>query len=379
MEPQDQIAGEKIREWLESRESERIAWKKISRLMVAFGGKRWTTSLKQRITNVFCQLSIQAEPPLETLGPKDIVYLSLLQLTGHSKAPQEHEEIPEESNALPDQIAAWHQQNIGEDDLYDQSYSGQYLWCLKSTARGDRQFIWEGTSGRGIVGVVTYGDPQIQEGNRYARWGRFQMFPNPISRDRLLDNSETSRRFSGNGIKALQGSAIRLTEKEAKVIVKLLGGLSPTRLPIDSPSRWEELGHWTGRDGLTAETIAENAICSFPHLQNKLGLKVEPKKQVRLGAGRADIVCGNTIIEVKRAVTTNNGPDQIEGYLRHIDKSHKLSKEHLRGILVQQSPFAGAGMKQRIENSPFHLELWAVFENEDNEWEAVQLLGRKPK
>lgn len=374
MDNRDQIACAKIKTWLESRKSERIAWKKISNLMSMFGAKRLTKSLKNKITDSLFANGIQIEPPMDELGPLDTIYLHSVNYSPVEDIPEETNESIEESDALPNQIAAWHQQNIGDDDPDDQSFTGQYLWCLKATTAGDRQIIWEGTSGRGIVGVVTYGDPQIQEGNRYARWGRFQMFTNPISRDRLLSTPATSNRFSSNGIRALQGSAIRLTEKEAKAIVKLLGGLRPTRLPIDSPDWSEELGHWTGKDGLAAETIAENAICSLPYLHHALGLRGKPKRQVRLGPGRADIVCGNTIIEVKRAVTTNNGPDQIEGYLQHLAESRKSGKRGLRGILVQQFRLAGAGMKQRLAESPFRLELWAVYQNEDNEWELERLL-----
>lgn len=378
MNPKDQTTVEKIRDWLESRASERVAWKRISSLMSAFSAKRWTSSLKLRMNSAFSEFGILADPPLETLGPKDTVYLSLRKLAESLDDPQEDDGFAEESDVLPNQIAAWHQQNIGDDDPDDHEFRGQYLQCLKATAKGDRQFVWEGTSGRGIVGVVTYGEPLIQEGNRYARWGRCQLFPKPIPPEKLLSHPATSNRFGKNGIRALQGGPIRLAEQEAKAISKLVGGLKRTRLPMDEPADWENLGHWTGKDGLAAETIAENAICTLPHLQRALGLRGTAEKQVRLGAGRADIVCGNVIIELKRAVTTNNGPDQIEGYLEHVSAERKTGKKNLRGILVQQSKFAGAGMKQRLANSPFRLELWAVFENQEGEWETTQLLGKNP-
>jgi RecB family endonuclease NucS len=119
----------------------------------------------------------------------------------------------------------------------------------------------------------------------------------------------------------------------------------------------------------------ENAIHQIPSLWDDLGLSAELEKQVVWrSVGRADLVCGNTVIEVKKVVTTEDGPAQIERYLGHLAKKLRLKNDQVRGILVQRSTRPGGGVKDRLLKSPFHLELWSVDDDEDGDWRALQLV-----
>jgi len=73
---QNEMACTKIQEWLESRESERTAWKRVSSLAALFGAKRLTSSVKNRITSALLHIGIRLEPPLSGLGLPDVNYIS---------------------------------------------------------------------------------------------------------------------------------------------------------------------------------------------------------------------------------------------------------------------------------------------------------------
>ena len=110
--------------------------------------------------------------------------------------------------ALPDQIVTWMHYNIGSglgDGDVDKE-EPQFLYALKDTAHGDRQLVWEGGGGgRGIVAVVDFGGPKLYVNSRWRSWGVTTMLKPPIALEALRSDPTTARRFSPNGMKALQG------------------------------------------------------------------------------------------------------------------------------------------------------------------------------
>jgi hypothetical protein len=225
------------------------------------------------------------------------------------------------------------------------------------------------------VGVVTYSGP-IRNLGVYEGWGQFDPFPEPISRDNLLACGATTYRFGKTGIRALQGTAIRLSEAEAEAIVGLLGGLNPTELPWDEPDEFAQLIPWTRANGLPAEKFAEDEIRRNRRIWRQLGLPQRPRQQVTLQqVGRADLVSCNTIIEVKKVVSLDNGPAQIERYLGYLAESLGVGPDGVRGILVQKNSWATQALKERLADSEFPLELWSLDRDSDWKWQAQWILG----
>jgi hypothetical protein len=361
------MAASAILEWLGTRRSDRRPWKKVSSLVQAFGAKRITTALKHRISMALRERGIELTPSLDYLESDDTVSFCI---SGANSADHvAGSEIERLSVHLPNQIITWDVINMG-----DGGSEGQWLRCLKSTHPGDRQFIWEGSSSRGIVGVVTYSGEMRNEGV-YEGWGSFLPFAAPVSRRQLLGDARTANRFGERGIKGLQGSSIRLTEEESEAIVEMLGGLAPSAIPMDDPDYEAEVYGWFRRNGLPAEKFAEDAICQLPHLWETMGLTHPPKQQVVWNSiGRLDLLSGRTVIEVKKSVTADIGPDQIERYLGFLTKQKRIGPKDVRGILVQKTMQAAPGVENRLNMSPYPLELWSVDTDEDGEWEAIRIL-----
>ncbi len=373
MNNQDEMAAAVIMDWLGSRGSDRRPWKKVSSLARAYGAKRVTNTLKHRISRSLRECGIKLVPSLESLGPKDTVTFSLS--VAIRPAQVDSTDLDEFSSTLPDQIITWDVSNIdaGEDDGEGEVF-GQWLRCLKTTQSGDRQFVWEGSSSRGVIGIVTYSGEMRNEGI-YEGWGSFVPFPTPVSRRQLLGDVRTTTRFGERGIKALQGLAIRLTDEESQAIVEMLGGLDPTPLPLADPDYDADVYAFFRRNVLPAEKITENAICRLPQLWHQMGLNHPPKQQVCWGSvGRLDLLSGKTVIEVKKSVTTEFGPDQIERYLGSLIEKKRLDPADVRGILVQKESQVALGLRKRLEESPYPLELWSVDTDEDGEWEAIRIL-----
>ena len=372
---EDLASAATIRAWLEGRQSERVAWKKLSSLAAAFGTKRLTQELKDRMTAALVSQGIELSISLNELGREDTVVLQLVRRkkrSGRTQAPN-----PATSDQLPAQLYTWHQSNITEEAFLDnKDGGGQFLGSLKETPQGTRQFIWEGSSGRGIVGVVTFsGGRPRRVGRGYQQWGRFTPLPAPVSRAQLLANPATQSRFDARGIRALQGSPIRLSETEATAIAKMAGGLGPTMLPSLHPDKSEPRNHWQNPRKLPPEAFTEAIIHADAWLWRELGIQGQPERQKGMkGSGRVDLVWRNTVIEVKKAVMTHNGADQIQRYLTHLAKELGLPPSGVRGILVQQEENVPPGVRDQLTLCPFPLELWAVHQNEEGEWQAMQLV-----
>lgn len=361
----DEVATQKILAWLEARDSTRPAWKRVSSLARSFGILRLTQAGKGRITEALTQAGIRLDPPLEVLGPGDRVQL----LLDETQAPTSLGP-GSPSGRLPNQIMVWHEENMSEgDDPF-----GQWLSCLRSTEAGDRQFIWQGSSGRGIVALVTFSGVLRNEG-AIEGWASYFGFESPLSWEALRSHPATAYRFGPRGIKALQGSAIRLSEAESEAIVDMLGGLPETELPILPPDFLAEVVPWSSVKGLPAEQFIELAIHRIRRLWRSLGLDGPPRRQETWKpVGRVDLVRGNTVIEVKKAVSVDNGPAQIERYLSHLTKRLRVGPGGVRGILVQKNDWPGYGVEERLRDSDFPLELWSVDKDADGQWQALRLV-----
>lgn len=196
----------------------------------------------------------------------------------------------------------------------------------------------------------------------YEGWGSLSRLPRPVDRARLLIDARTANRFDARGIKAFQGSPIRLDADCSAAICELLGGLPPSVMPIDEPFGDEEMILWAGLDGLGPEAAIEAAVATQRALWGKLGFPFTPARQRRLGAaGRVDLIAGDVVGEAKKAVTVRNGPDQIERYLQHLVNQGRSARK-VRGILLQVANTTSGQVLDRLRASPFALELWHVEE-----------------
>lgn len=367
MQNHDMVAAGKIKSWLETRASNRPAWKKVSSLAATFRVRRLTASAKKRIVEALAIAGIDLDPAIENLGLTDTVLFHLVE----SENWLANDSLPEEltSEDLPNQITTWDASNFGEPDGY-----GQWLPCLKTTLRGDRQFIWEGSSGRGIVGIVTYSG-EIRNAGGWKGWGVYEEFQDCLTHQHLLGNASTRNRFDNRGIKALQGLPIRLREAESEAIVDLLGGLDQTAFPLDQPDFSEPFGDWQTPRQFPIEKLTEDAIVANDYLWKAIGLGTRPQQQVKLPpVGRIDLLSGNTIVEVKKSVNVAIGPGQIERYLRYLSKKLRVGPEGVRGILVQKNAWLAPGVQQRLEQSEFPVELWSVDQGINRRWIACRLL-----
>jgi hypothetical protein len=160
----DLAAARTIEEWCLARTSTRVAWKRVGNLASIFGFSRLTRAARQRLTVALAEKGLFLDPPLDGLSSRDIVHIHRVETLSSSL----DEPIPSTSDRLPDQIIAWDVSNMGDGDGV-----GEWLRCLKGTKLGDRQFIWESSSHRGIVGVVTYAG-HVRHQSGYEAWGSFE-------------------------------------------------------------------------------------------------------------------------------------------------------------------------------------------------------------
>jgi hypothetical protein len=262
------------------------------------------------------------------------------------------------SCALPTQMVAYYDFNwTGEGHG---GPIGEWLPCLSSTRLNDRQFIWSSAS---VAGLVTFAG-WIRHGKGFYRgWGSIFRLPQPIDRAALLADDRTASRFDSRGIKALEGSPIKVSPELAGALSEMAGGLAATEVPLDEPTYDAELPIWTGLHGLRPEAYIEAAVATEPELWRELKFPHAPARQRILGTvGRVDLMAGDVVGEAKRAVTTNDGPCQIERYLSYLELTKRRPPLKLRGILLQASTHTSRAVIDRLATSRYDLELWSVVE-----------------
>jgi hypothetical protein len=272
------------------------------------------------------------------------------------------------SENLPSQLVAWHEFNWTGSE--DSGQCGEWLRCLKATRAGDRQLIW---SGNAIRGVVTFAGWVRDCDGFYEGWGGITHLRRTVTKTELLHDRQARSRFDARGVHALQGPPIRLGAPVANAIVKLAKGLPATDMPTDRPDYSEEPILWAGLHGLAPESYIEAAVAATPRLWRKLGFPSAPERQVGLGdAGRPDLISGDVVGEAKRAVTATNGPDQVERYLDYLHEVEHRPLSRLKGVLLQCAEDTSQAVIDRLDDSEYELELWAVIDD-DGHWVLDQL------
>ena len=320
-----------------------VARKRARTVAGAFGRKRLTQTAREVIDEAVAAVGLELSPSILECGIED-----WLVLTASADSLS--------SDQLPSQMVTWHEHNWTGSDT-DGSV-GEWLRCLKATVRGDRQFIW---SGGQIAGIVTYSGWMRPGVGFYEGWGSAMRLPSPVPRSRLLENSLTSTRFDGRGIRALQGNPIGVSTELGSAVAEMAGGLNPTMLPVDEPDYDADLILWAGLHGLGPEAYIEAAVATRKSLWRRLGFPQVPERQRKLGtAGRVDLIAGDVVGEAKRAVTLNDGPDQIERYLEHLEVVRERPRSSLKGVLLQVAPDVSNAVVERVRRSPYDVELWHV-------------------
>jgi hypothetical protein len=188
------------------------------------------------------------------------------------------------STPCPVQIDIWKGQDI---DPADGLYNGaQWLHCLKDTQLGDRQAVWTGVDGDGIVAVVDFnGDvrPREDVANKYEGWGRVTTLARPISVEEVRAHPALGPLFQAS----IQ-SVLALADEEGRAISEYSGGL-PVRATFDGyDTDWAEEGSSWSRMSLPPERIVEDLVGTKSRIARKIGFRsgVEVQKILEGRGGR---------------------------------------------------------------------------------------------
>jgi hypothetical protein len=264
---------------------------------------------------------------------------------------------------LPAQAVMWNPENyvrLAREDASD----GQWLYCLKYTEPGDRQIVWTGKYGDGLVAVVDFsGAVRPRPGGRlYEGWGRVTDLLSPVAAEVVLRHRLIAPRF--RHLQSVSG----LDKKDAQAIADLVGRL-PLAPGFDGHAEdWTEIGGtWAGRM-LDPESLAEEIVAEESEISRELGFPSTPVRQKSLSrSDRADLWCPEGVVgEVKNLVTSKWGPGQIERYLRTCDE--RWPQHEWKGVLVQGADYLSPSAERRLASSDFsdRISLWTVFEDPDD-------------
>lgn len=216
-------------------------------------------------------------------------------------------------------------------------------------------------AGRGLVAVVDFAKQRRTPTTRvYEGWGRLQRLSPPIGPDALASEPLLAERFLGRRARGLQGSPNRLSVEEGEAIARVAVRLPPRALPVDEPTYDEEIVYWAGDLNGPPEAVLEHDIHTTRRLWNALGFRSAPFKQRRLPSGRRpDLIAPSTVADVKRRVSKIDGPAQVEGYLEELIATRPADGPWL-GLLVHRHDNLDEATRERIAESPYRLEVWAV-------------------
>jgi hypothetical protein len=268
---------------------------------------------------------------------------------------------------LPVQVSTWLPQRSGYGATEERDLSageGEWLYCLKHTQPGDRQAVWSGVHGRGIIAVVDFsGDVRPRTaGNRrlYEGWGRVTPLGTPIDVDTARHHPVLSRAF-GRPIQGVQA----LGPDVGAAIGEVAGGLPPKATFDEHAARWdEEGGDWSGHR-IPPEAIVEAIVLRRSRIARLVGFpsQVNPSgKKQRLGNGRCpDLWCTDGVVgDAKNQVTAAWGPAQIEDYIDQCDV--QWPHHEWRGVLVQGEPEMAPNAEPRLRASRYadRIQVWRV-------------------
>jgi hypothetical protein len=276
------------------------------------------------------------------------------------------------SDVLPDQVCTWLPERSGfeAEPEREEASDGQWLYCLKYTEPGDRQIVWQGSRGDGIVALVDFNGEvrrrRHPEGGRpmdkYEGWGRITSLRVSIPVEEVRAHPALAGLFGGP-IQSVTG----LTDEEAGAIVELVEGLPPApEFEEGETDHGEEGGKWGPRT-LPREVITEEIVLNRARIAKRLGFPspVNPgARKKRLGNGRyPDVWCADGVVgEVKNQVTADWGPGQIEDYIRQCDE--EWPEFEWKGVLVQGEEEMAPNAERRLEASPYidRIEVFSVRE-----------------
>jgi hypothetical protein len=270
------------------------------------------------------------------------------------------------TDRLPNQVCTWLFSRSGwtpDPDESGASEPAEWLYCLKSTEPGDRQFVWSGVDGDGIVAVVDFqGAVRLRRGETrlYEGWGRITSLPRPISVTTAQSDRALKRLFG----KSIQG-VWSVPADVAQAVSDRAGGLPPVASFEAFPPNWREAGgDWSG-SRLPPEIIVEDIVLDKGHVARRLGFpsRVNPygRKQKLLNGRYPDLWCPDGVVgDVKNMVTANWGPDQIEDYIEQCDA--EWPNYRWRGLLIQGEPDMPPNAYARLQSSRYRrrIEVWAV-------------------
>ena len=268
---------------------------------------------------------------------------------------------------LPVQVSTWlpERSGFGVDDEFDTSPSdGEWLYCLKGTQPGDRQVVWSGVHGRGIVAVVDFsGEVRPRSSSvgatgrqLYEGWGRITRLREPISVETAQAHQVLHTCFgrSIQGVKSINSDV-------GSAIAERVGEWPPAATFDSYPADWNERGGDWSRHRLPPEAI----VLDKDRVARRLGFpsRVNPagKKQRLLNGRYPDLWCEDGVVgEVKNQVTAAWGPAQIEDYIDQCDL--QWPEHQWRGLLVQGEPAMAPNAIPRLTSSrhAHRVEVWTV-------------------
>lgn len=275
---------------------------------------------------------------------------------------------------VPNQIITWMHHNVG--DLRG-PHDPQFLYALRDTHKGDRQIVWEGGGGRGLIAVVDFDDAHLRVNGRWRSWGVVTPLNPPIGAAELRDDPVLATRFSGNGLKALHGLPKQLPVEHGKAIEGLAHGLPDERLPNRAPHAGDPVDDWFGSVDIDPEKTFELAVHTSRRLWKRIGFPQRPAMQQRLAPTPdgdvlliPDLIAPGVVGEVKRSLRPNDGPAQVARYLKRLNETRGADGPW-RGILIHGGDLSPA-VRQRLHGLRCDIQVWAVIRGKVREWKAVQ-------
>ncbi|MDQ3609951.1 MAG: hypothetical protein M3459_13805 [Actinomycetota bacterium] len=117
-------------------------------------------------------------------------------------------------------------------------------------------------------------------------------------------------------------------------------------------------------------------ISTKRRLWRSLGFPERPTTQQWLPNGkRLDLIAPGVVADVKRRVYRNDGPAQIEGYVKELERT-RPNDGPWRALLIQNVPTLNTAARERIEGSDIQIEAWTVLPGRGrwSGWRVEQLL-----
>jgi hypothetical protein len=270
----------------------------------------------------------------------------------------------EVSAPLPTQICPWLSDRSGYDGTTTGVSDGQWLYCLKGTRPGDRQIVWSGVNGRGLIAVVDFSGavrPRSAAG-RYEGWGRITPLAEPVSVEIVRNHPVLAELFA----KSIQ-SVRSIDDDAAEAIGGCIGEMPPAAGFHEHPVNWSEpSGAWGRLRRLPPEVIVEHLVLNRSRVARRIGFpgQVNPggKKQILANGRIPDLWCAEGVVgDAKNQVNAQWGPQQIRDYIDQCDVQWPTHCPW-HGILVQGVPEMAPSALSELSTGRHHdrIQVWSV-------------------